>query len=217
MARRTLRNLDERILNRAIYYGAEKGISNVSTKKIAFDLKITEPTIYVHFKTKNNLLKEAFKKASKTAFLVVESEDMSTPDKVGEVFKHHFYEVLNQAKAHKLEVIYSFNFRNCPLYEPHYDAFFDPLETIKKAILVAYHHGKNETWSLIDSIVSDLVTKEIDLFINEVVQDRVDLNQTTALFMATLIENGVSGGKQALLSQVDEETANALRSLPPKK
>ncbi len=60
MARRTLRNLDERILKKAVAYGALRGVGRVSTKKIASDLKITEPTIYVHFGTKANLLYKAY-------------------------------------------------------------------------------------------------------------------------------------------------------------
>ncbi len=56
MARRKLRNLDNRILKKTVIHGAEFGIDEISTKKIAEEIGITEPTIYVHFNTRNNLL-----------------------------------------------------------------------------------------------------------------------------------------------------------------
>ncbi len=60
MARRTLRALDSRIIKRTIQAGAKRGVSNISTKDISFILGITEPTIYVHFGTKDNLLYQAY-------------------------------------------------------------------------------------------------------------------------------------------------------------
>lgn len=61
MARRTLRALDSRIIKRTIQAGAKKGVSNISTKEMSTLLGITEPTIYVHYGTKENLLSQAFK------------------------------------------------------------------------------------------------------------------------------------------------------------
>ncbi len=61
MARRTLRALDARIIKKTVAMGAKEGIAGVSTKEIAATLGITEPTIYVHFKTKGNLLESAYK------------------------------------------------------------------------------------------------------------------------------------------------------------
>lgn len=61
MARRTLRALDARIIKKTIAMGAKEGIAGVSTKEMAIALGITEPTIYVHFKTKDNLLESAYK------------------------------------------------------------------------------------------------------------------------------------------------------------
>ena len=59
MARRKLRNLDNRILKKVVAHGAEKGISEISTKVIAEEIGITEPTIYVHLHTRVNLLLNA--------------------------------------------------------------------------------------------------------------------------------------------------------------
>lgn len=56
MARRKLRNLDNRILKKVVAHGAKYGIDEISTKVIAEEIGITEPTIYVHFHTRSNLL-----------------------------------------------------------------------------------------------------------------------------------------------------------------
>ena len=66
MARRTLRALDRRIIKRTIQAGAKKGVTNISTKEMSTILGITEPTIYVHYGTKDNLLLEAFNECGKS-------------------------------------------------------------------------------------------------------------------------------------------------------
>jgi AcrR family transcriptional regulator len=60
MARRTLIHLDERILAWAVQEGSRKGIEGISTARIASQLRISEPTIFIHFKNKGNLLREAY-------------------------------------------------------------------------------------------------------------------------------------------------------------
>lgn len=66
MARRTLRALDSRIIKRTIQAGAKRGVSNISTKDMSLILGITEPTIYVHFGTKDNLLYQAYLECRKS-------------------------------------------------------------------------------------------------------------------------------------------------------
>ena len=58
MARRTLVNIDKKILRGAIRMGAEDGIENISTIKLSNKIGISEGTIFVHFKTKENLIYE---------------------------------------------------------------------------------------------------------------------------------------------------------------
>jgi AcrR family transcriptional regulator len=61
MARRTLLNLDERILTWVVSEGAKKGLYGISTAHIAAQLRISEPLIFVHYQSKENLLKEAYR------------------------------------------------------------------------------------------------------------------------------------------------------------
>ena len=52
--------IDERIIEMTISSGAEDGLDRISTKEMAAELGISEPTIYVHFSTKANLLRSAY-------------------------------------------------------------------------------------------------------------------------------------------------------------
>ena len=63
MARPRIKNLDQKILQEVMNQTYEKGIQNVSTKRIATKLKISEPTIFAHFQTKKNLMLSAFAEA----------------------------------------------------------------------------------------------------------------------------------------------------------
>lgn len=106
MARRTLRNLDERIIKLTIHYGAIGGIEGIQTKRMAKDLGITEPTIYVHFKTKENLLFEAYKNALATIYGASALKDPSEP------LEETIISVLALSKEHPEEAIYSFYYRH---------------------------------------------------------------------------------------------------------
>jgi AcrR family transcriptional regulator len=77
MARRTLLKLDERLLSWVISEGAAKGIEGISTSRIASQLRISEPTIFVHFGSKANLLFEADRSSLHTLYssLVPSSEE----------------------------------------------------------------------------------------------------------------------------------------------
>lgn len=67
MARRTLINIEGKILDATVSKGAKYGVDNVSTIQIAKKCNITEPTIFVHFKTKSNLLLQAYLYVDKIA------------------------------------------------------------------------------------------------------------------------------------------------------
>lgn len=60
MGRRTLDNIDQKILRMTVKIGAKKGVERISTLDLAKKLDISEGTIFVHYKTKPNLLNQAF-------------------------------------------------------------------------------------------------------------------------------------------------------------
>jgi AcrR family transcriptional regulator len=56
MGRRAIKNLEEKILQEVIRLTNKKGLESLLTREVANNLKISEPTIFSHFKTKYNLL-----------------------------------------------------------------------------------------------------------------------------------------------------------------
>jgi AcrR family transcriptional regulator len=61
MGRRKLdRHIDEKIMNEVMRQSLRTGICFVSTKEIAKKLGISEPVIFAHFKTKNDLMNSTF-------------------------------------------------------------------------------------------------------------------------------------------------------------
>ena len=116
MARRKLRNLDARILKKTLYYGALLGIDKISTKKIAEDIGITEPTIYVHFRTRANLLYEGYRTAIKQVFAEFANENSPTETR--------FFHALQSAKNNVEAAIYAYYYRQLNLSD-EYDKIFD--------------------------------------------------------------------------------------------
>ena len=61
MGRRTLDNIERKIIRQTIRLGAEEGLDHISTIELAKKVGISEGTIFVHFKTKENLIYETYK------------------------------------------------------------------------------------------------------------------------------------------------------------
>ena len=61
MGRRTLDNIERKIIRQTIRLGAEGGLDHISTIELAKKVGISEGTIFVHFKTKENLIYETYK------------------------------------------------------------------------------------------------------------------------------------------------------------
>ncbi|MEG0751451.1 MAG: hypothetical protein RR998_05415 [Oscillospiraceae bacterium] len=55
-----IKNFDKKVLGAAIRIGAKSGVENVSTVKLAKLCKISEASVFVHYKTKKNLLAKAY-------------------------------------------------------------------------------------------------------------------------------------------------------------
>jgi AcrR family transcriptional regulator len=63
MGRKTIANIDKKIVREVWRESVKYGIESVSTKEISQKLKISEPVIFTHFKTKKNLMLSAFEEA----------------------------------------------------------------------------------------------------------------------------------------------------------
>jgi AcrR family transcriptional regulator len=60
MGRRSIRNIDAKIMNEVMRETFQRGIGMVSTKGVAKRLHVSEPMIFAHFKTKQNLIDQTF-------------------------------------------------------------------------------------------------------------------------------------------------------------
>jgi AcrR family transcriptional regulator len=113
MARRTLLKLDERILSWVISEGALKGTEGISTSRIASQLRISEPTIFVHFRSKENLLFEADRSALHALYSSLGANLSENP-------RQNALKALlslgKNAQAHPKEAAYAF------FYHARYDA-----------------------------------------------------------------------------------------------
>jgi AcrR family transcriptional regulator len=63
MGRKTIANIDKKIIREVWRESVKYGIESVSTKQISQKLKVSEPVIFTHFKTKRNLMLSAFEEA----------------------------------------------------------------------------------------------------------------------------------------------------------
>lgn len=137
MARRTLRALDNRIIKRTLISGAKNGICNISTKEIASILGITEPTIYVHYKTKENLLFCAYKEAVEDILKVNHSllDDLEKTGKSEEDIRKFLDALVKLDGIEKEKIAYAIDYeRNTKeIAHPLCDAFYDRLFTVLNA------------------------------------------------------------------------------------
>lgn len=63
MARRTLIDIDGQMIKAAIKIGGRDGIDNITSRKVAQICGVTDPLIFVHYGTMDNLIENAFKYA----------------------------------------------------------------------------------------------------------------------------------------------------------
>jgi AcrR family transcriptional regulator len=213
MARRNLRNIDQRILKRTIEEGAEKGIDGISTKKIASLLRITEPTIYVHFGTKENLLKAAYENAVDTLYNIV---GLSADDNLDEVAPHNFTIIGKQAQEHPSEVIYVFNYRHMPNFIEFAPKKTPQGEMIFEALRLAWHHSENLVnpapfCPYIDHELYLYVLEMISGYVYSIAKKDLPADETTAKFFSALLLSSLRNGKELFKSLLNEENKEELK------
>jgi len=208
MARRNLRNVDERILSRVIHEGAVNGVGNISTKKIASALRITEPTIYVHFQNKDNLTFSAYKKAFASLYGGTSSEKNEGRC---DSLERSILVLLQNAKRFPEETIYVFNYHHLPGFHPQDpkknqagSAFYETLASLWNKTT------DEEDSHLVDQRVYDCAFELMDLFAYEAAIGALDDSSLTAKFVHALALGGLEGGKTHFLSSLNEEEKKAL-------
>jgi len=197
MARRNLRNIDQRILHRIIAEGAAKGIEGISTKKIASLLRISEPTIYIHFQTKENLLKEAYQSALETLFL---SADFSSSEDLDVLIPRVFVSLGQQAQVHPDEARYVFAYSHRPGSEESETKTNPAVDAIVHAFRTGWNQGGcDEGNALIDPSIDRLLdsyTFEMILaFVDSIAKKNGPTDEVTAVFYGSLLLSSIQNGK----------------------
>jgi AcrR family transcriptional regulator len=212
MARRNLRNIDERILNRVIIEGAKNGIEGVSTKKIAAFLRITEPTIYVHFQSKKHLLDEAYHKAMDALYTL---KSLKENDDFSSVIAENLYLIGLQAAKYPDEVIYAFNYRHMPDFVEANPAQSETSQHFFLALQKMWHHGTNENPSsfcpYIDRQIYLYALETVDSYGYSIAKKDLPCDRTTAKFFAALMLNALNGGKTTFLASLTDEDRKELQ------
>jgi AcrR family transcriptional regulator len=101
MARRNLRNLDERILRAVAKDGAENGIPGLSLRRVASSLRVSEPTLYVHFHDKDRLVHAALQRALSLLTAPLQGQEAPGAEKSLGL-------LLRQAQSHPNEAVFAF-------------------------------------------------------------------------------------------------------------
>lgn len=214
MARRTLKNLDNRILKKVIAHGADKGPEKISTKKIAMEIGITEPTIYVHFGTKNNLLREAYEKAFDNAYggIHISEDPHKALASLGEYMERGVFQAIN----HPEDVLYCFKYRNSTMFMGPIDPDEDPLKNLKNLVMVVYK-GTPGINNAIDQFVSDLAIRTVDSFLVGVVNGRYRPDEGLGYLLAAYLKVALEGFRESAKQEVPSDALLTLENLPPIK
>lgn len=211
MARRNLRNLDERIIKRTIHYGAVNGIENISTKKIANDLRITEPTIYVHFKTKENLLLSAFQKIIQNIYGMPEVKTL-TADELVESFIPGFQGILQRARENSEEVIYAFNYRHSQFNKDGPNPLSAAYKLMYSATIKAFSQDE-EVCEHINAIVFRLTLEVINTFVYKAAKGEIEPTAVNAKLMAALVYGGLNNGREVFQKSLTPEEMAQLKKI----
>jgi AcrR family transcriptional regulator len=208
MARRNLRNVDERILLRVIHEGSVNGVNNVSTKKIASALRITEPTIYVHFQNKDNLTFEAYKKALAALY---GGTGLRKDEDLQSALERNILILLQSAKVHPEETIYVFNYHHLPGFHSGDPKKSEAGSVFYEALASLWNKGNDaETNALIDQQVYDYAFELMDLFAYEAALGVIADDEMTAKFVDGIALGGLEGGKAQFVRLLSEEEKKSL-------
>lgn len=197
MARRTLRNLDLRIMKRVVFYGATDGIGKISTKRIASDLNISEPTIFIHFKTKRNLLQSAYSSIMKSLREKIEIGLFNKYEGKREQFLKRvddiWFGVFTDIWKEREKVIYAFRFRHglkgsADLKEP-----FALTESFLKFMASVEPQYASRLSSLGATEATALVMGSIEMYAFEVAVGEVKPTRENSIFMGEMILHGILG------------------------
>jgi AcrR family transcriptional regulator len=144
MGRKPICNVEKKIMDEVLREDFKYGIYSLSTKAIAAHLKISEPVIFSHFKTKQNLLDRTFEYAFMQVNVPsrIPSVDSIIAYDGQERFVRFFKEALEEPEC----VMYAENYLHSSYYHPEF-AYIVQKGLIESAVSFfnAHNHRDEES------------------------------------------------------------------------
>ena len=154
------KNIDIRVKLEVMKECAQNGFDSLSTKRIAQKLKVSEPTLYAHFHTKDNLLLETFAEAwSQLPHFLVLPPSYEEADNFFPLYK----EKIQEAIDNPIPVTYITNY----LISDYYSRSKKEADSIQKVYREEVKEGihklnpsldQNHLLSLVDQFILNAVT-----------------------------------------------------------
>jgi AcrR family transcriptional regulator len=117
MSRKALKDIDTKIFKEVIKTVFKTGLGDVSTKKIAQKLGISEPVIFSHFKTKVGLLNATYEYCFNIFNLSFNVPSTPVPfEDLWTLYAPYFNEAMN----HPQELVYVSSFKHSQFYDPEF-------------------------------------------------------------------------------------------------
>jgi len=208
MGRRKLIHVEDRIIKRVIFYGGKFGIAAISTKKIASDLRISEPTIYVHFKTKENLLKAAYASIMSATYA---TEKKVFEPLIGkrEAFQEKFMDILlsllEASKKNKGLVVFAFEYRHSASGDTKGEGTRKESEFMHSFFSSLTKDSDIRLPRMMEDKIITLAIDTIELYCYEVAVGIEEPTPMTAKIMGSMILNGTRGIGKLIESFSEEE------------
>lgn len=115
MGRKAIKNIEKKILSEVMKETYKNGIAAVSTKEVARKLHVSEPVIFAHFETKQNLMTRAFEEAWNALPHIVAFPVSVQKEDDEEAFLR-YKEKVNSALQNPVQLIYIADFINSRYY-----------------------------------------------------------------------------------------------------
>lgn len=178
MARRTLENLDKKILGCTANLGAKKGIENISTAEIAKICEISEPTIYVHFKKKTNLICQVGRHLDDgIKALVLEARfDPHDKDMIAAEIHRIWMKCFDFLVAHPDQTRYYIRYKNSAYYDPKYYAGKDSALYLVKNMILMYNENLTKFKEVWHEAISISIVDATLYYAKSVIEGRLKNN-----------------------------------------
>lgn len=108
-------DIDEQMVRATVELGAREGLGKITTLKVAKACNVAEPTVYRHFESKKNLMRQAFLLLEKEVAESIKGEFFDTRDIRGSTRK--FADItFDCLVAHPDETVYYSSYRHSAFY-----------------------------------------------------------------------------------------------------